>query len=281
MRRSRVLEKLRAGTPVLVGTPSPYPSPKIVELMGLIGYDCAWIDHEHQDLDDDQIWNMALAARATDMDAMVRVRKGEYHTFFRPLEGGANGIMVPHVLDAAEAARVVANAKFPPEGSRGIDGIEAHADHGLQPFAEYIAQANRETFVALQIEDAAGVENAEAIARVPGVDLLFVGPADLSGSLGVVGQLDHPRVREATERVARAAGEAGIHWGSTTGTAARCERLLEQGATFIAWGAAITGLHAHFRGIRGDFERLAGSSPTPLNAASKTTDDEDEDEDDS
>jgi 4-hydroxy-2-oxoheptanedioate aldolase len=259
MRRSRVLEKLRSGQPVLVGSPTPYPSARLIELIGLVGFDCVWIDHEHQDISDDQIWHMCLAARATDMDAMVRIRKGEYHTFFRALESGANGIMVPHVLSAGEALGVVRNTKFAPEGLRGIDGIEAHADHGLQPFAEYITQANRETFNVIQIEDAAGVEHVEEIAAVPGIDVLFVGPADLSASLGVVGQSDHPRVLEATERTARAARAAGIHWGCPVGSAEQFVALREQGATFFAWGAAIVGLQAYFQAIRDDFRRLTSS----------------------
>jgi 4-hydroxy-2-oxoheptanedioate aldolase len=259
MRKSRVLEKLRAGQPVLIGSPTPYPSAKLVELIGLTGFDCVWIDHEHQDISDDQIYHMCLAARATDMDAMVRIRKGEYHTFFRALETGANGIMVPHVLTAAEALNVVRNTKYAPDGLRGIDGIEAHADHGLQPFNEYIAQANRETFNAVQIEDAEGVENVEAIAAVRGVDILFVGPADLSASLGVVGQFNHPRVVEATERVARAARAAGIQWGSTVGSVEQFVTLREQGATFFAWGAAVVGLHGYLQGIRDEFRRLTSS----------------------
>ncbi len=256
MRRSRVLEKLRAGKAVLVGSPTPYPSPRLVELIGLSGYDCVWIDHEHQDIADEEIWNMCLAARATDMDAMVRVRKGEYHTFFRALETGANGIMVPHVLTAAETANVVRNTKYAPVGLRGIDGIEAHANHGLQPFDEYLVQANRETFVVVQIEDAEGVENVEAIAAVPGVDVLFVGPADLSASLGVVGEMSHPKVLEATERVARAAAAAGIHWGSTVGSAERLRWLVERGAKFNSWGAAIGGLIPYFSGIVREFEEI-------------------------
>jgi 2-keto-3-deoxy-L-rhamnonate aldolase RhmA len=163
--------------------------------------------------------------------------------------------MVPHVLTAEEARSVVRNVKFPPAGSRGIDGIEAHADHGLQPFADYIAQANRETFVALQIEDAEGLENVEEIARVPGVDVLFVGPADLSGSLGLVGQFDHPRVEEAIARVASAAAAAGIHWGIPVGSAERLTAMRERGAAFLAWGAAILALQSYFTGIRREFDR--------------------------
>ena len=253
MRRSVVLEKLRAGKPVLVGSPTPYPSAKLVELIGLSGYDCVWIDHEHQDMADDEIWHMCLASRATDMDAMVRIRKGEYHTFFRPFETGANGIMVPHVLTADEAHNVIRNAKYAPEGLRGIDGIEAHADHGRQPFDPYRVQANRETFVVLQIEDAEAVENVEAIAAVPGVDVLFVGPADLSASLGVIGETGHPRVVAATERVARAAAAAGIHWGSTCGSSERYRWLRERGATFVSWGAAIVGLLGYYSGIVEEF----------------------------
>jgi 2-keto-3-deoxy-L-rhamnonate aldolase RhmA len=163
------------------------------------------------------------------------------------------------VLTGEEAANVVRNAKYAPEGLRGIDGIEAHARHGLQPFEEYRMEANRETFVVVQIEDAQGVDNVDAIARTPGVDVLFVGPADLAASLGVVGQMAHARVQEATQRVAKAAADAGILWGSTVGNGERFEYLKERGATFFAWGAAIVGLLGYYQGIKREYDSRAGA----------------------
>ena len=153
MRQSRVLKKLRDNKPVLVGSPTPYPSAKICELIGKVGYDCIWIDHEHQDFSDSDIWNMSLACRATDIDAMVRIRKAGYFNYFRAVESGANGIMVPHCMSREEAELAVRNTKFAPIGLRGMDGIEAHADHSLQPMKEYMEQSNKETFIVVQIED--------------------------------------------------------------------------------------------------------------------------------
>lgn len=271
MRRSKVLEKLRAGEPVLVSSPTPYHSAKLVEMMGIIGMDCVWLDQEHQDLSEDEIVHMCLAARATDMDALVRVRKGEYYSFFRPLESGANGIVVPHVTTGEEARRAAANTKFPPDGCRGIDGVDAHALHGLQPFAEHRVQANRETFVVVQIEDAAGVDNVDEIAAAPGVDVLFIGPGDLAASLGVIGQVNHPLMVEAIDKVAQAARQAGIHWGCPVGSAERLAELREMGATFFAWGAAIIGLQTYYRDIHREFRRAvtAGADLVGAGASEK------------
>ncbi|MCD6521141.1 MAG: hypothetical protein J7M05_14590 [Anaerolineae bacterium] len=259
MRPSRVLRKLRNDEPVLVGSPTPYPSAKICELLGKVGYDCVWIDHEHQDLTDHDIWHMCLAARATDMDAMVRIRKGPYWSYFHAFESGANGIMVPHCLDAEEAKWVVRNAKFAPLGLRGVDGIEAHADHSLQPMDEYMQQANQETFIVVQIEDKEALKKIDEIAAVEGVDVLFIGPADLGQSLGIPRDTESPHMQEIIERVATTARRHGKHWGIPAGSARQVAMFLEKGARFIAWGAAIIALAESFSQKKAEFDRIVAS----------------------
>jgi len=256
MRRSKVLEKLRNNEPVVGGSPTPYPSAKICELMGKAGYDFVWIDHEHQDFSDEDIWHMCLACRATDMDPMVRIRKGPYYSYFRALESGANGIMVPHCMDKEEAEWVVRNAKFAPLGLRGLDGIEAAADHSLQPMKEYMQEANQETFIVVQIEDAEALDRVDEIASVEGVDVLFVGRGDLSQSLGIPMQLEDPRVLDAVTRVAEAAAKHGKHWGTTVGDADKAAMLLEQGARFLTWGAAVFLLACGYTAITREFDSL-------------------------
>lgn len=251
-----MLEKLRAGKPVIIGNPTPYMEARQVELMGLCGYDCIWIDQEHQDISDEDTWHMCLAARSKDMDTMIRIRKGDYQQYSRPFETGANGIMVPHVLNAEETKQIVYLSKFPPVGGRGIDGVEAHADHGLQPCLEYITQSNRETFIAIQIEDAEAVENVEEIAAVPGVDILYVGPQDLAGSYGIPGQTTDKLIINAIERTANAAKKAGIAWGSSGGKKERLLWLRELGATFFPQGAAIAGLIEYYSRLNKEFREL-------------------------
>ena len=257
MRQSRVLKKLRDNKPVLVGSPTPYPSAKICELIGKVGYDCIWIDHEHQGFSDSDIWNMSLACRATDIDAMVRIRKSGYFSYFRAIESGANGIMVPHCISGEEAEWAVRNTKFTPAGLRGMDGIDAHADHSLQPMREHMTQSNKETFIVIQIEDKEAVEKIDDIAAVKGVDILFVGPGDLSQSLGRPLDFDNPELQQVIDKVANAAKKHGKHWGITTGSAESAEKLLEKGARFLCWGAAIFLLARGFSEVKKEFDSVS------------------------
>jgi len=257
MRRSKTLEKLRRNEPVIVINPSLGPNAKVVEIAGLLGFDCAWLDTEHREFSTDDIYPMLLAGRLHDMDMVVRIRKQDYGDFFRPLELGATGIMVPHVMSADEARWVVRNAKFAPLGLRGLDAAGPDADMMTtgDP-AEYCRQANRETFICLQIEDREAVEGLDEIAAVPGVDVLFVGPADLSQSLGVPFQPDHDKVQDAIRRAAEAAAANGIAWGTSTGDPEAFERYLNMGARFLNIGSDLGSLLqawrerlAQFRGI--------------------------------
>lgn len=256
MRKNRVLEKLRQGKATLVGSPTPYASPKITEMLGLLDFDGVWIDMEHQDYSFDQLFSMALGCRAAGIEPMARIRKGEYWTYSRPFEAGATGIMVPHCRSGLEAEQIVRYARFSPLGMRGMDGVEAPADYGLAPMAEYMAHANRETFIAVQIEDREAVDCVDEIAAVEGIDILFVGPADLTQSYGIPLQTGSQTIRDAIERVAEAATRHGKWWGLPVGSAEHGARYYEMGARFLACGAAIIILQEGFRRIRQDFEPI-------------------------
>lgn len=253
-RTNRVMEKLRRNEPVLVGTPTPFPSPKIPEMMGIVGYDCIWIDWEHQDLVDHDVFNMCLACRAAGTEPMVRVRKDTYWGYFRPLEMGATGLMVPHVIDASGARLAVRNSKFWPLGLRGMDGIEAPALYGMMPMTEYMKWANENTFICVQIEDHEALPNIEEIFSVDGVDGIFVGPGDLSQSLGIPCQFDAPEMQRAFELVAKAAKKTGKWWGAPAGSPERMRELLEMGARFLAWGAAVIILTQGYSSIKKQFD---------------------------
>lgn len=258
LRTNRVLQRLRAGRYVLFFSPTPYASPKLVEMAGLIGFDGVWIDMEHQDYDYDQVFDMCLACRATNMEAMVRIRKSGDHAVYRAFEAGATGIMVPHVKTGEEARWVVRNAKFYPEGLRGVDGAEAAAAYALVPTPKYMEHVNRETFVALQIEDAEALDHLEDIASTPGVDILFFGAQDLSQSLGIPWQFDHPRMIEARMKVAEAARAHGKWWGCPAEPALAEELYKSCGALVFAGCAALSILQHGFKKIRQDFSERLG-----------------------
>lgn len=233
---SNVKRKLAAGQPVLAGKVN-FGSPQVVEMMGLMGFDCVWICTEHLYADASRLDHLCCAARAARMDLMLRRNMGAYPDLLQPLEMGVQGFMIPRVKDAAYLRHVVQMVKFPPEGDRGLDGVNADADFGLLPLEEYIARSNRETFLVAQIEDPEALDNLEEIASVGHVDVLFVGPGDLSLQLGIPGKLRDPRILEACDRVLDACRRHGKTAGTTTPNAEDAKELMRRGFRFFGTGA--------------------------------------------
>jgi 4-hydroxy-2-oxoheptanedioate aldolase len=197
------------------------------------------MDMEHHGYSLETAQTLMRAARVGVSDCLVRPARWEYMQIGRILESGAQGIMYPRCGDAAEAAEVVRWSKFAPLGQRGFDGGNPDMPYCTMPIPEYLEAANRETFLVVQIEDPQALENAAAIAAVPGVDALLFGPADFSILAGIPGQFDHPMIRDARRRVGEAARAAGKHWGLPVGSAAQVRQLLDQGARFFCAGADI------------------------------------------
>ena len=233
---SVVKARLRRDKPSFLFCPTPSPTTNFVEMAALAGYHGIWIDHEHQNLTDREIADMCVACRAGGVDAMLRVRKRDNGSYFRALEIGAHGIMVPHCNSPDEAAEAVRQVKFPPQGNRSLDGVEPHALFAWVPPDEYTKQANQESFVVVQIEEPEAVARVDEIAAVEGVDVLFVGPGDLG-----LRYADRPdpaaAVEAAVDRVASAARTAGKHWGITAGSPEILRRRVEQGARLLGFGS--------------------------------------------
>lgn len=255
MRRSKTLEKIRNGewalcTAVAVG------GSRIAELAGYLGYDCLWLDMEHKPCSQMDVFHMIMGARSSDVDCVVRVRKQGYLDYFRALEDGAAGIMVPHVKSAEEARMIVQNAKYPPLGKRGIDLAGADTRYMLDDEMENIRFANRETFVMIQIEDKEAIEAIDEIAAVPGIDAFFVGPADLSSSLGVFGQSDNTVLEEAIEKIAAAAKKYGKWWGIPVGSPEQGQKYLDMGASFLNYSGDLGAIVREFTRAKKEFSTL-------------------------
>jgi len=233
---SKTLRKLRSGEYVRTAVLSRVTEPWLAELIGKLGYDLVWLDMEHRDFDYGVVAPLALACRATGIDLMVRILKTGYSSPMRVLESGATGLMIPHCQNAAEARQWVEWTRFAPLGARGFDGAGPDADYMLVDPLAYMKHANEQTFLALQIEDRDAVDHIDEIIQTDGVDLLFVGPADLTISYGVPFQFGHPDVQRAIDRVAAAAAKAGKWWGIPTGTPEAMNLALERGARMITGG---------------------------------------------
>jgi 2-keto-3-deoxy-L-rhamnonate aldolase RhmA len=171
------------------------------------------------------------------MDVMLRRNMSGYEQFLRPLEMGVHGFMVPRIRSVDYIKEVVDFVKFPPEGRRGIDGVNVDADFGLLGLKDYIKRANEETFIVAQIEDKEAIPLIDDIAAVDGVDVLFVGPADLSLSLGMPGQFRDPAIMEIIDTVARACKKHGKIAGTPPMGQDDVDSLLEKGFRFFTSSA--------------------------------------------
>jgi 4-hydroxy-2-oxoheptanedioate aldolase len=238
MRFSRVKAKLRRNEPALITT-LHYTDSTLYEMTSLMGFDGIWMDLEHHAYSVETAAKLMCAARVGASDIIARPAKGEYMRMGRLLEAGAQGIMYPRCESAEEAAEVVKWAKFAPIGERGLDGANADAPYCCMPMKPYLKMANEETLVIIQIESPRALDKVEAIAKVPGVDVLMIGPGDLSVLAGIPYEFDHPFMTDAIKRVAKVAKDAGIHWGMPSGSPEHTCKLLDLGGRFICHGADI------------------------------------------
>lgn len=255
MRESKVRKKLACGEPVFATT-LHMANPALFELASLMGFDGLWVDFEHHSLSLESAESLMRAARVGSADIIARPAKGEFMRLARLLEIGAQGIMYPRCDNAAEAAEVVKWAKFPPLGKRGCDGGNADVPYCSLPLDRYVKQANEQTFLIVQVEEQHAIDQAEEIAAVEGVDILFLGPGDYSALSGFPGQLDHPQLAKATEQVAKAAKRTGKHWGRPATSVSEAQQFLEMGASFITHGSDFTLLRKCLEQIQQQFAPL-------------------------
>jgi 4-hydroxy-2-oxoheptanedioate aldolase len=234
MRESKLLKKIRAGQCARVCGLGHY-LPFFIRYAAHFQYDTIWFDLEHRAMSQREVQSVLALCRQFDIDCMVRPPTQERTRLYRYLEDGATGFMMPFVSDAQTARQIVNAIKFPPAGNRGIDGAGLDADFGIEawkPGSTYTADANAQTFVVAQIETREAVANVEEIAAVPGIDVLFVGPADLGARLAGSGiGLD-----EAIAKVAGTASRHGKAWGIPAGTPELLARYRGLGAQLLAYG---------------------------------------------
>lgn len=240
MRRSTVLHKLRSGSTVSCFKVN-LKDAQVSEIVSLSGFDCVWVDLEHIGQEWSIIASHAWATKAHDVDLMVRVPRGSYSDYIKPLEMDATGILVPYIMGVEDAKKVIQMTRFHPIGRRPIDGGNADGAYTAIDFNEYLGSANRERFIALQIEDPEPLDELEEIAQLEGFDMLFFGPGDFSQGIGAPGQWDHPLLIETRKRVAAVANKYG-KYAATVGSIANLQDLLDMGYHFVSVGADVVGL---------------------------------------
>jgi 2-keto-3-deoxy-L-rhamnonate aldolase RhmA len=254
---TRLKELLAQGRLVKVFGLGQLCYPKIIEIVGLQGgYDAVWLDQEHAGLSIEQIEHGVRAARGVGLDSFVRLAATDYATVMRPLEAGAGGIMAAQVRNARQTEEIVRWAKFHPQGLRGVNSTGVDGCYGTVPLKEYLTRANAETFLAIQIEHVEALEDVERIAAVANIDLLFIGPADLAQSLGIIGDWENPRLWQACEHVARAARDHGIHWAILPPNPAYARRCVDLGCRMLSIGLDTWAVQRGLKAFQAEYDGL-------------------------
>lgn len=256
---------VRAGTPV-IGTFLNLGSTLAAEACALAGYDWLLVDLEHGGRGEDATIGQLLAGAAHDVPVLVRVESDSRIRSGRVLDAGAAGIMFPRLESVDQVEDAMRHLRYPPGGDRGVATYNRSIGFGL--FPERLETANDRVVGIVQIESLAAVEAVESIARVPGVDVVFVGPRDLTQSMGIPGRLDHPSFRDALHRVGRAAADAGIAAGILAGSVEAAIDFVANGYTFIGVGSDSTTLATvGQRTVQGFRGAIADRSAEPRRAA--------------
>ena len=229
------------------------PRVEVIEAIALAGFDAVIIDMEHGPIGVGDLPQLVLAARAHGLSSIVRVRENNPSLIGGALDAGADGVLVPQVGSRREAEAVVAAARFAPEGNRGANPWVRAA--GFRGGPDWFAAANERVAILVTIEGADGIASARSIIETPGLDGVFIGPVDLSNSLGVPGQIDHPLVVAKSSEVINLARERSMAVAIFSPRPDGAKKWLASGVTM-----AVVGVDAgHLIAALGDIRKRASS----------------------
>lgn len=246
-------KKLRQNESV-VGPFVKIASPEIVEILGNAGFDYVIIDCEHGPLDLLQAQDMVRATEAVGISSVIRVPDNNPVTISRALDIGVDAVQVPQVSTKEDAQKVARAAKFAPLGDRGVCPSVRAAKYRHIHKDEYFKRANEETMVIIHIEGEEGVNNLDEILSVEGIDVVFLGPYDLSQSLGIPGQVEHPRVISTMESVVEKAKSKGKIVGAYVDDVESGRKWMDLGVQYISYKVDTAIIYEHFKDIAGQFK---------------------------
>ena len=230
---NNVKNKLNDGQ-LVIGSFVYIPSPKLTEMIGLTGFDFVVIDMEHGPVDIETAEDMVRAAELADVTPIIRVTHNTPHLVLRALDSGALGVHVPEINTVEDAKTLAASVKYSPEGNRGLAGTRASKYGMKDSLAEYTTAANRETMAIAHIENVKAIENLDDLLGVDNIDVYFLGPTDLSNSLGIPGQAGDPRVVDYVEESIKRIVAAGKTAGCITVNTDVAKRYIDLGVRYLA-----------------------------------------------
>jgi len=221
--------------------------PAVMEIAGIAGFDFAIIDTEHGEISADRAVDMIRAAKLAGISPVVRVYGNQPELISKALDIGAEAVQIPQISSRSEAQAAVYAAKFSPEGCRGANRYVRAARYSAADKAAYFAKANQETAVIIQVEGKVGLDNLAEIITVPGIDVLFIGPYDLSASLGIPGQVEHPLIMAAMNKTMDLAQKAGVAIGFFVDDARSAVKWKKAGVQYLSFAADVGLLYDAFR----------------------------------
>ena len=246
-----------SGGPVF-GPFSKTSDPAIVETLGCAGFDFIILDMEHGPNSIETIQNLIRAAQLSGMAPIVRVPSGDHETIGKALDVGAAGVQVPQISCADDVRGAVEQAKFAPLGMRGVCRFVRAAGYSSMNKADYFRRAN-EALLVIQIEGQAAVANLDEILTVEGIDIVFVGPYDLSQSLGVPGEVQHPLVVEKMKQIVETCLNKNVFVGNFTETLAQTETWVKEGLRYMSYSVDVGILCEASKTLVSDFSRMRSS----------------------
>lgn len=239
MRGNRTKTLLRQGKTVIGCWLEEVRTPAITHLLAAAGLDFLIVDMEHGAYNMETMADIVRMARLVEITPIVRAPDLTWERVGRILDAGAQGLMLPRVETPDQVRDFMAYLKYPPAGRRGMASGLGNTDFRWVTTPEYIAHANEETLIIIQIENSTAVANLTGLAQVPGVDVFFIGPEDLSISMGFAGQQGHPQVQETISQIIATTRQHNIAPGIHTSDLAAIGPLHEQGVRFIAYASDI------------------------------------------
>lgn len=235
MRKNMAKEKLKSGE-TIIGTFCELDAPALVEVVGHLGFDFVVIDAEHGPMDVTACGSLVMAADNVGLTPIVRVAMNVQQNILRYLDVGALGVQMPMINTKEDAEAVVRSVKYPPVGRRGLAPVRA-ADYGLTTsLSDYVRMANEETMIITHVETLDAVENLPDMLAVSEIDVVFIGPTDLSSSMGYPGEFKHPEVQSMIEKLGRQIQDRGKAAGVYAGNAEDARRYKQWGFRYITTG---------------------------------------------
>jgi len=236
LKHNRLKEAFRRGESA-IGTFVKFCDPASVEILALAGFDFFVLDNEHVGMDRQELLSILRAAEACGITPIVRVKENNQVEILQNLDFGYMGVQVPNVDTPEQAARLVRSVKYTPAGDRGLSPSVRACEYGTMPVHDYIAAANEETMIVSHCETVECVKNLDSILQINDIDVIFIGPMDLSQSMGMPGDTGSEEVQACIASIREKVLKSGKVVGTTAGTPEAARKLIAQGVQYILLGS--------------------------------------------